>query len=216
MLALADHLKIERFYTLGVSGGGPYTLACVKELLRERQLGASVLGGLYPVALGTAGMMTVSRILFWVAPWSPSLVGFLADKAMGSLIRDPDPKVFENRVVQDLKSRPKKDQEALTDERFKGPFIEATKESLRQGGQGMGWEASIYGTPWGFELEEIGRDVSLTLWHAEADINVPCGMAKKAKERIPAATLKLIGDDEGHVSYFLNNQEEILRELLER
>jgi pimeloyl-ACP methyl ester carboxylesterase len=216
ILALADHLQIERFYTIGLSGGGPYAFACVRGIPKERLLGASVLSGMYPISLGTGGMMMRSRILLWLAPWAPGLMGFLFDKAMGDAARNGDPKVFEDMILQDIETRPQKDREAFTDPRFKGDFIEATREGLRQGSQGMAWEASMNGSPWGFEFDELDPDIPLTLWHAEADINCPAAMAKKAKENLPRANLKLIGDDEGHVSYFWKNQDEILKELLDR
>ncbi|KAK1919442.1 hypothetical protein P3342_013181 [Pyrenophora teres f. teres] len=42
VLALTEHLKIHQFYILGLSGGAPYVLACVKKIAKDRLLGATV------------------------------------------------------------------------------------------------------------------------------------------------------------------------------
>lgn len=216
VVALADHLKIDEFYVMGLSGGGPYTLACVKSIPKERLAGAAVVSGLYPVSFGTAGMLFPTRMLLWVGPWMTGPVGAVLDFAMGRAARNKDPKVFEDLVKKEIVSRPEADRLAMTDEKNKEAFIEGTREGFRQGGQGAAWEAKLYGSPWGFELQEleVGDDgVPLTLWHGTDDVNCPVAMVHKAKELVPKATLKL-QDGEAHVSYAARKQEEILKELI--
>ena len=45
--AIADHLSVDRFITVGWSGGGPHALACAA-LLPERTLAAATLAGVAP------------------------------------------------------------------------------------------------------------------------------------------------------------------------
>src|SRR5438132_2278312 len=45
--AIADHLGVERFFTIGASGRGPHALACAA-LLPERVLAAATIGGVAP------------------------------------------------------------------------------------------------------------------------------------------------------------------------
>lgn len=213
ILALADHLRTNQFYIMGMSGGGPYTLACCHSLPKDRLLGASVVSGMYPSSLGLSGMMFPLRVLLWVAPWTPGLVGTLLDSQIGNIARHPDPSLFRDAFLKEIQSRPEVDRKVFEDERSKDALIESTREGLRQGGQGPAWEASLFGSAWGFELEEIDRTVML--WHGELDINVPVRMAKETSEKIKGATLKVI-EGEGHVSYAFAMQEEILRELLGR
>ncbi|KAF2246363.1 alpha/beta hydrolase fold domain-containing protein [Trematosphaeria pertusa] len=216
VLALADHLKIHKFYVTGLSGGGPYTLACVKHIPKERLAGAAVVSGLYPVSFGTAGMLFFARMLLWVGPWMPGLVGTMLDMAMGKAARNEDPKVFEDLLMKEIESRPEVDRNAMKDEKNREAFIEGTREGLRQGGQGSAWEARLNGSPWGFELSDldIGEEgVPLALWHGSDDINCPVAMVLKAQELMPNVNLHL-KDGEGHVSYAFRHQEEILQELI--
>ncbi|KAF2464778.1 alpha/beta hydrolase fold domain-containing protein [Lindgomyces ingoldianus] len=214
-ITLVDHLGIERFYVMGLSGGGPYTLACLYGIPKERLAGASVIGGLYPITLGTAGMMMASRIMLWVAPWMTGLFGTLMDYTMGKAARNKDPKVFEDLVMKEMRSRPEVDQQSIKDENIKHDFIESTREGVRQGSQGAAWEARLFGSPWGFELTQLHSEVPLTLWHGNLDINSPSAMVTKAKEMLPGATLRL-EEGEGHVSLAFKFREDILRELLGR
>lgn len=32
VLAVADHLKVDKFHVVGISGGAPYALVCAKEI----------------------------------------------------------------------------------------------------------------------------------------------------------------------------------------
>ena len=216
VLALADHLKIQRFYVIGLSGGGPYALACVHGIPKERLAGAAVVSGLYPVSLGTEGMLLGARFSLWVGPWVPSLLGGLLEVSLGNAARNSDPNVFSDMLMKEIENRPEVDKAVMKDERNREGFVEGTREGLRQGGQGAGWEASINGSPWGFELQNLGigeAGIPLTLWHGTEDINCPPDIALKAKESMPAAELRLM-EGEGHVSYTLRNQEEILRVLI--
>ena len=73
--ALADALDLPRFALYGVSGGGPYALACAWAL-PERAVGAVVAGGLGPLEDDRAldGMNLSNRALFSVAKVWPRAV----------------------------------------------------------------------------------------------------------------------------------------------
>jgi pimeloyl-ACP methyl ester carboxylesterase len=68
VLELADHLKIQQFPVLGISGGSPCVLACAKEIPRSRLLAASIISGVYPAKFGTEGMLLPIKILFFFLP----------------------------------------------------------------------------------------------------------------------------------------------------
>ncbi|KAF2871924.1 alpha/beta hydrolase fold domain-containing protein [Massariosphaeria phaeospora] len=213
VLALADHLKIQQFYVMGLSGGGPYTFACVKSIPKNRLSGAAVVSGLYPVKLGTAGMLMKGRVILWIGPWIPGLLGSLVDSMLGTAARNPDPKVLEAAMKKELATRTEIDQRAMIDERNWPAFVESTREGLRQGGQGLGWDTKLFGDPWGFDLEELDADIPVTMWHGTEDVNTPLQMAQKAKAKLPTATLHTL-EGEGHVSHAFFHQEDILRELV--
>ncbi|CAO2647920.1 Nn.00g088420.m01.CDS01 [Neocucurbitaria sp. VM-36] len=216
VLALVAHLKVDQFYILGVSGGSPYTLACLKKIGKDRLLGATIVSGLYPVKFGLAGMMLGTRIMLWVAPWATGLTTTLFDAMMGKAARNEDPKVLENLIAKDIESRVCADRKALKDPVNWTTFVAMARESFRSGSEGAGWEARLLGSDWGFELEQLDvgeNGVPLTLWHGTADVNCPVGMAKKADEIMSGSVLHL-KEEEGHVSYIFRDVEEILGDLL--
>lgn len=213
VVTLADHLKIETFYVLGLSRGGPYTLACVQRIPKERLAGAAIVSGPYPQPFGR---LLVGQALLWIWPWVPGLIGFLLDMIVGKIVRDPDPRDLEDMLLKDIERLPEVDKQAIKDEKNWDVFVECSREGLRQGGQGAAWEAKIYGSPWGFQVQDLPIGLSgvpVTLWHGSDDKSCPPTMLRKAKELMPESKLH-VKDGEGHFSYAYRNQEEILAELI--
>jgi len=216
VLALTEHLKVHQFYILGLSGGAPYVLACVKKIAKNRLLGASVVSGLYPAEFGSARTMLSSRIILWVAPWTPGLTTALLDSMMGKASRDSDPKVLEAIMSKEIDVEHPGDQKAI-----KGPhnwptFVAMTRESFHQGSEGASWEAKLNGSDWGFSLAQlsVGEDgIPLTLWHGEEDKNCPATTAQQAKEYMPGSVLRL-KEGEGHISFVFRDARDILDDLL--
>ncbi|KAI4922316.1 hypothetical protein J4E90_000745 [Alternaria incomplexa] len=217
VLALVDHLKIHNFYVLGVSGGAPYALACVKEVSRDRLLGASIVSGLYPIKFGTAGMLLPSRIVLWAAPWVNGLTTTLFESTIGKPSRDDDPKVLEDIIAKEIRSRHPADQEAIHDTTNWPIYVAMTRESFHQGSEGASWEAKLSGSDWGFELGHLyvgDNGVPLTLWHGQDDQNCPVAMAHKARDLLPGSVLHLKGG-EGPMSYIHRNADNILDDLMD-
>ncbi|KAF1841970.1 alpha/beta hydrolase fold domain-containing protein [Cucurbitaria berberidis CBS 394.84] len=217
VLALVDHLKINEFYILGVSGGSPPALACMKEIGKDRLLGVTIISGLYPLKFGTAGMLVSTRILMWVAPWLTGLTATLIDTLIGKASRNKDPKVLEKLMSKGTTDNAHLgDRKAIEAPAYWPVFVDMTRESFHQGSEGASWEARLYGSDWGFELEQLDvseNGIALTLWHGTTDMNVPVSMAKKANELIAGSLLHL-KEGEGHVSFISRDADEILDDLL--
>src|SRR5262249_25526737 len=64
---LTEGLGIERFAVVGLSGGGPYALACAHEM-SDRVLAAAVLGSVAPVVGPEAARGGVASITPWLGP----------------------------------------------------------------------------------------------------------------------------------------------------
>ncbi|KAI1845533.1 hypothetical protein JX265_011642 [Neoarthrinium moseri] len=216
LLALADHLNVQRFALLGTSGGGPYVFACWREIPRSRCVGAGIVSSLYPTSLGTAGMLLEARVLLWVAPWLTGLVAMGLDKGLGVMARDKEhPEKFEQAVADNLKSRPPVDRALWENDvgNFRKSLVESLRGALQNGGQGAAWEARMLGSNWDFKLEELQVSPGqLIIWHGAHDINVPVPMAEKAAKLIPHAQLRLSQED-GHASLPTNKADEILESL---
>jgi pimeloyl-ACP methyl ester carboxylesterase len=213
VLALADHLQIESFSVLGASGGAPYVLACARSLPATRLRSAAVVSGLYPVALGTRGMLLQGRVLLWLAPRMVGAVSALLDSGLGRAARNSkNPRAFDNVIMRDIRKRPEVDRRCIEhDEKFRSRFLDSIRESFKTGSRGAAWDARLLGSPWQFELGEV-QCQNLTLWHGGLDINSPIDMARKAANQLKGARLEVF-EEEGHVSLIANHMDEILNRL---
>jgi len=216
VLALADELKIGQFYVLGASGGGPYALACVKGISKERLLGVAVASGLYPVKYGTVGMPVQSRVTLWVAPWATGLTSLFLDNSMGKAARDDDQSVFENMMSMKLDDGHVGDQEAIKDPLHWPVFVAMARGCFSKGGKGASWEARLNGSDWGFELEELPLcGVPLKLWHGSEDMHCPLGPATTAHEAMKGSVLN-IKEGDGHMNFIFRDIDEILGDLVDQ
>lgn len=218
VLALADHLQVKKFYVLGVSGGSPYALACLKKIGQDRLLGVTVASGLYPIKYGTAGMMLPTRILLWTAPWSTKFITFMFEATMGKAARNPDPKIFEDMFSKEMDRRHAGDRDVVKSPAVWPSFVQMARESFVQGSEGSSWEAYLNGSDWGFELEDlrIGKNgVKLTIWHGSDDMNTGLDAAKQAKDAMPESEMHII-EGGGHLDYLFKRIDEVLIDLIGR
>lgn len=216
VLALADALKISQFYILGLGGGAPYALACMKRIPKSRLLGVSIVSGVYSTKFGTAGMMLQSRMLFWLALWLTDLTSFMFETSMGKAARCSDPQVFEDMLEHEVNNRHTGDQATIKDPKHWPIFVAMMREAFARS-RGASWEARLMGSEWGFELSQLYVDsevgCSLTLWHGNEDVDCPAAMADKAKSLMPGSELHMMGG-EGHVSFMFDKADEILDHLI--
>lgn len=142
VLELADNLNIIQFHLLGVSGGCPYVLACLKEISPSRLLKAEIVSGLYPVSLGTQGMLQGAKAVLFLGAWLPSrLLSTLLEWKVGVLARAEDPQVFYDRMLKDMvPGLPAADLRCLRNEKSRKVFLEAVREGYRSGTEGIAWE----------------------------------------------------------------------------
>lgn len=220
ILALANHLHIQEFGVLGVSGGAPYVLACLKNIPCHRLKAAASVSGLYPCTLGTAGMTLKNRILLWVSPWAPNLVAKFMDLTLGWAARDQaHPEKFTRRFKADLlgDNKPNVDlhclQRVLDDPTLWVPVFESVRGSMSVSSRGNAWEAALFGWDWGFKLSDVEAR-KLVIWHGALDANVPVRMADKAAGMLRGARYERL-DEHAHCSLLFSHSEEILESLAE-
>ncbi|KAM0417076.1 hypothetical protein ACHAPT_012914 [Fusarium lateritium] len=220
VLAIADHFSIPRFAIIGVSGGGPYALACLRSLPRDRLAGVAICCGVYPVSFGLAGMKFLSRVLLRIAPWVPSLVAWIVDYTQSAAARDEQhPEVFENKMLELFKSTPAPDRVVFAENvgGYRDAIMASARESLKPGGQTFALEFALLGSDWGYKIEEIQDTDRLVMWHGTEDVNVPIAMAEKASKLLPNAELRRL-EGEGHVGPVLRAGEilDVLKSMLGR
>ena len=202
-----DALELERIAVAGLSGGGPYALACAHEM-PGRVVTAAVLGGVAP-AVGpdkaSGGPSEISERFSWLSRASRQPMGAF----LRGLIRVLEPLADE---AIDLFARfmPPGDQLVFADEAMREMFADDLLRGSRTNMQALFLDAALFGRAWGFALGDIR--VPVHLWYGDADIIVPVAHGHHMAERIPNSVLR-IRPDEGHLGG-LGASDEILDAVL--
>jgi pimeloyl-ACP methyl ester carboxylesterase len=194
---LVDKLGYSHFGVIGVSGGGPYALACAHEL-SKRIISTEVVSGIGPLTLPNSlqGMVRTNRIMFMIGRYSPPLSGLLLTR----LIKLTLPSM-EKYVLTGASPNP-----AISPQVFE--IITADqREAVSFGGHGVAFDMQTLWRPWGFKLEDIQPRVYL--WHGEDDNLAPARLAHEIAMRLPNCEAEfLVG--EGHTSLLLEHSLEFL------
>jgi pimeloyl-ACP methyl ester carboxylesterase len=203
--AVADALGIGRFATAGISGGGPYVLACAYQIAERLTATAVVSGGGPADAPGALqGMAPERRTGYFIAtrlPWLMLPVMWLA--------RNPRRNVdkFYARYTADM-SPP--DRAFLDRPEFAAMMKRNYSEATQAGLRGFAHEVMIVTRAWGFRLEDVRAPVHL--WHGDCDTSTPIGMARAIAAAIPGCRATFF-PGEGHFLLFAHWRE-ILQDLL--
>ena len=205
--SFADSLALDRFACMGVSGGGPYVLACALRL-GERLTRAAVVCGVGPLDTpdGSRGMMRTNRLLFGAARYSKTAVGLIFALMARGLRRDP-----AAALRRTARSLPEPDRAVLERPDARESFALSTLESLRPGTRGAGLEAQLYARPWGFRLEDVLAEIDL--YQGELDVNVAPSMGRYQASTLPHCKAHFFPTD-GHFSLAVNRMEEVVRRLV--
>ncbi len=204
---LSDALGLERFAVAGLSGGGPYALACAHEM-PARVTAAAVLGGVAPVVGPDAAEGGASGMIRAFAP-----LMFRARQPVGGmlrgLVRALEP--LGERAMDLFASRmPPGDQRVFADPAIRHMFLEDIQLGGRRNMQALCLDVILFGRTWGFALGDIR--VPVHLWYGDADVIVPVRHGEHLAARIPGATLR-IRPGEGHLGG-LGASREIFEALL--
>jgi pimeloyl-ACP methyl ester carboxylesterase len=181
--ALVDSLGVDRFAVVGLSGGGPYTLA-VANHLPDRVVVASLLGGLGPVR-GPDAVFSYTRLMRFLAPPLELLRTPLGNVlrgviAVASPVADP---------VFDLYSRLLgfADRPVLGHPQFKAMFLHdlLNAKDLRS----VAHDLALFSRHWGFQLDQV--TVPVIVWHGLADVIVPPSHGHHQAARLPHGELRV-------------------------
>jgi pimeloyl-ACP methyl ester carboxylesterase len=201
VVELADALQIDRFAVMGVSGGGPYPLACAYKI-PQRVTVAALVSGIGPLSLpnSTRGMVRMNRIMFTVGHLSPALTGRLLPR----LIRSSLPSM-EQHVQSGTSPSPD-----LSPEVF-AIMTADQREAIRAGGQGVIFDMKILWRPWGFRFEDIHTRVYL--WHGLADDLAPVSLAQYMADHVPGCEATFY-PGEGHTDPLTRHIDEIMAKIV--
>lgn len=203
---LADHLGIDRFAVLGISGGGPHAAVCAR-FLPDRVSSAALVSGVGSLAEpgSEAGMMTANRMFARLARNTPAVNAVIFGLIFLVGRRAPE------RVLPLLaNSMPAVDTAVLSRPEVRSSFLALLSDASPTAGRAAAQDFRLFARDWGFRLEDIS--VPVQVWQGDVDVNVPVAHAERQAAAIPGAVLHMV-PGEGHLMSF-DHLEEILRELL--
>ncbi|KAH7152887.1 Alpha/Beta hydrolase protein [Dactylonectria macrodidyma] len=229
--AFAEGMQLHRFAVLGLSGGGPFALACARALPRDMLAGVGLFASGPPWAAGAHHMSLFRRAASAAANYWPAGLRVLLDAAVGTarwlaatgpVARRIDGwlltmREFAKHVQVPPAGDTKKPLEEKEDERT---IPEVREELLRvlfdepfaQGATAAVHEAKLLSDQdWGFALEDVDYD-TVRLWHGAKDTNAPAVMIRYMADKLPHAVLR---EFEGDTHYTMfKHLEGALAELI--
>ena len=190
---LCNALNVSSFAVVGLSGGGPYALACAHEMV-GRIVAVAVLGGVAPATgpeAASGGTSTLTRVFSPIFAYTHKPL----DPIMRNLVRVLEP--LADRAIDLFASMmPPGDQRVFADPAIRQMFQEDLLHGSRQHMQAAFLDAILFGREWGFSLEAIR--VPIHMWYGDADNIVPVAHGEHMAEKIPEATLR-VRAEEGHL-----------------
>ncbi len=208
MRTIADTLGIDKMEVIGLSGGGPYTLACAAAM-PDRVVAAGVIGGVAPtmgsdaIAGGVMGSVGLR-----VAPLLQAAGGPIG-LAASVLIRLIRPLASP---AADLYGRvsPEADRRLLARPEIKAMFLDDLLNGSRKQMAAPFADVVVFARDWGFRLDEV--KVPVRWWHGDHDHIVPFEHGQHVVAKLPDVELYHL-PGESHLAG-LGRAEEILRTML--
>jgi pimeloyl-ACP methyl ester carboxylesterase len=189
---LLDHLRIDRFSVLSLSGGAAYALACAHEFgARVRAVG--VLGGAPPPDVPWPWPRWVPAGLRSVVH-RPGLAGRLLQPVLAPAAVRP---AGIPRYLQ-LRLNPA-DRRVLGRPAVRRILADTFTEGLRNGSAPLAQDRALLFRPWGFPLSAVGQHVHV--WHGTQDWQVPAALGQVLGSMLPDATVHWFAR-EGHFFVF--------------
>ncbi|MBJ7463594.1 MAG: alpha/beta hydrolase [Mycolicibacterium sp.] len=205
---IADTLGIDNFAVIGLSGGGPYTLAAAAAM-PDRVVAAGVLGGVAPY-VGPDGIASgLMNLGSTVAPVL-ELAGAPIRLAAATLIKIIAP-VGSPALEMYARISPEGDRRLLARPEFKAMFLDDLLNGGRKQLAAPFYDIVDFVRDWGFRLDEV--KVPVHWWHGDKDHIVPFAHGAHVVSRLPEAEMTVL-PGESHLGG-LGCAEEILRTMLD-
>lgn len=192
---IADALGIAGFAVVGISGGGPYALACAARL-GGRVTRAAIASGVGDRRLSAdrSQVHLVIRAGFSLAARAPWLLRPQIAMARQLALRAPRRYLRIARLAAPADDRAKLDEPSI-----EAMFIRDMAESFRQDSRAFVDDLGLLGRAWGFEPADIR--VPVRFWHGDADRVVAIDEARVLAARMPSASARWVAGA-GHLGVF--------------
>jgi pimeloyl-ACP methyl ester carboxylesterase len=194
---VVDHFGHDRFAAVGLSGGGPYALACAHEL-PDRVAVVGLLGSVAPVVGPNAA--TESSIVGLAATFQGILDPLRSVLGIGIWLAVQPVIPFGHFALRLYSSRmPEGDQKVFADPEVEAMLLDDIANARRRRFGAVVHDAALFGRSWGFELDEI--DVPVFWWHGDADNIIPLAHAEHSVALLSACELA-VRPTESHLGGF--------------
>jgi pimeloyl-ACP methyl ester carboxylesterase len=205
---IADVLGIDEMAIIGLSGGGPYALACAAAM-PERVVVAGILGGVAPT-VGAEGID--GGLMGFGSKMAPALpvIGLplrLAAVGFVRLLRPVAPLAVQAYAWMS----PEGDRRLLERPEFGAMFLDDLLNGSRKQLAAPFADVAVFAKDWGFRLDEV--KVPVRWWHGDKDHIVPFEHGVHVVSQLPDAELYTL-PGESHLGG-LGRGEEILETLIE-
>ena len=194
-LSLAlEFLKVDKLSIIGLSGGGPYTLAAASGLKKQEVVSVGILGGVGPtrgtnavsggpisIAVKLARAIRILELplsgLMTTVAWSLRPLASQGFDLYARLSPEGDRKVFEQPEIKEM---------------FLDDLLLASKSGLRAPIDDL----ILFTRDWGFSLCDVKAPVRW--WHGDSDTIVPIAQALETIKQIPNCEL-IVRSGESHL-----------------
>ena len=205
---IADHLQLEHFRMLAISGGAPYAYASAWAM-PERVQAIAIASGAPPIAelKDHSNLWKLYRWLLFCYRKYPNFSRRSFRLARPFLSLRP-PRRSQPLILKLLQPC---DADVLRDARAFDACFESQRQAWRVSAAGVWADAEIYARPWGFALEDVR--VPVKLWHGKKDRAFSFRIAEEVAARLPNCQARYV-EDAGHYSLPIRFMREILTDLV--
>ncbi len=218
VLCVADALGLARFGLIGVSGGGPYVLACAWRLAQAEAEPHGLQGRVTTCGLvcplGPIYRNEQLEQMHWAARTNLR-IGQQSDWLTDLVFGGPTTAMLERwpALVENTRSlvAPAADRAVLANPETNAVLNRTIADAMRNGAPGARRDLYLYTHDWDIAFQQI--DLPIRLWHGQADGTVPIDHARWYAEQLPNARLTEF-PDEGHYSVPFRYSRAILAELI--
>jgi pimeloyl-ACP methyl ester carboxylesterase len=214
--ALADHIGLSSYSVLGISGGGPYALACAHSLPATKLKAVTIVCGLGPPEYGYSGMRYPNRLGWGFSNrYFPSLTRRWIKGETYARTHISEEERWTRWKSDFLSSADERDLAIADDEDELRLSLASVREAVRGGVEGLVQDSTLMSSPFGFKIDDIRKDLPVRIWHGADDTNVPLQHARKTAEKLRHGNVRLRIEDETHATIWFGHKEEIMEDLLE-
>ena len=181
---------------VGLSGGGPYALACAHQL-PSRVVGVGLLGSVLPVTgdeITAEGIVTLALRFHDILNMMRRPLGI----GLWGFVQAVRPFAYP-LVLGFARIMPQGDRLVLSDREFQAIFVDNLVSGARRQFQAMVNDVVLLGKPWGFSLSDV--TVPVRWWHGDADPFVPLERVQRAAALLPDVELR-VRHGESHLGGF--------------